>query len=64
MQKRQNKSKLAKIPQFLASIFILILFAFPMLATAKWVDGVVFGNDPRLTMQFESFNQRKCRPYT
>lgn len=58
MSKKAKKSKFSKLPQLVVSLFVLAIFAFPIYATARWVDGAIFGNDPRKVQQLGAFNAR------
>lgn len=70
MGRRQKNSRLSKLPQFIASVFILTLFLFPAFGTLRWFDGVIFGNDPRATLDLDNFvvreadkNDPKIKPF-
>lgn len=59
MSKKTSKRKFAKkIPQLVATLIVLAIFAFPIFATGRWVQGAVFGNDPRKVLKAEPFNAR------
>lgn len=59
MSKKTTKRKFAKkIPQLVAAVLVLAIFAFPIFATGRWVQGAVFGNDPRKVLKAEPFNAR------
>lgn len=58
MSKRKKNSKLAQLPQILVSIFILLVFAFPAVVTARWIGEAITGNDPRSLQEVGEFSVR------
>jgi peptidoglycan/xylan/chitin deacetylase (PgdA/CDA1 family) len=50
MTRKKTYKLLRKVRHFLVSVFVLAVFFLPLLATARWVEAMVTGNDPRKTI--------------